>query len=56
MVWWALQDLNLQPTDYESARNTPLTWESAGIRQPCCKSVAADQSNCLNFEGIVIVL
>ena len=26
MVWWARQDLNLQPTDYESAALTRLSY------------------------------
>ena len=39
-VLWARQDLNLQPTDYESVWREPLTWESAVIRDPSCTTVA----------------
>lgn len=37
---WARQDLNLQPTDYESASPMPLTRQSVRIRRRCCKVVA----------------
>ena len=33
MDWWARQDLNLGPTDYESAALT------AELRAPCCYNV-----------------
>ena len=37
---WARQDLNLQPTDYESVYLTALTWEIVPICGLCCTSVA----------------
>ena len=36
LVQWARQDLNLQPTDYESAALTELSY---GPAQPDCRAV-----------------
>jgi mannose-6-phosphate isomerase-like protein (cupin superfamily) len=37
--WWAHQDLNLEPTDYESAALTVELWALAGIVWPTCRKL-----------------
>jgi hypothetical protein len=39
LEWWAHQDLNLEPTDYESAALTVELWALQQLTLPICLSV-----------------